>query len=139
MSRTEYVPSSKLEVKTAAINYPSARLGATTRKSNEIANLPKERTAENIKLVTTLFDQLHEKIINFKDACMEELSKEVSDADKHDFSQWMERHMKKALDYAEVVQRWLQGLEADDDIAPEDSASQAVAQIVLNHPLKERN
>ena len=97
-------------------------MGAITRKSNEIANLPKERTAENIKLVTTLFGQLHEKIINFKDACMEELRK-VSDADKYDFSQWMEQHMKKALDYAEVVQRWLQGLEADD-IAPEDSASQ---------------
>ena len=75
MSHTEYVPSSVLEVKTAAINYPSARLGAITRKSNEIANL------------------LKEKIMNFKDACSEELSKEeVSDADKHDFTQWMERH-----------------------------------------------
>ena len=51
MSHTEYVPSSKLEVKTAAINYPSARLGAITRKSNEIANLLKERTVENIKSV----------------------------------------------------------------------------------------
>ena len=66
MSHTEYVPSSKLEVKTAAINYPSARLGAITRKGNEIANLLKERTVENIELVTTLFGQLHEKIINFR-------------------------------------------------------------------------
>ena len=36
----------------------------------------------------------------------------------------MEQHMKKALYYTDVVQRWLQGLEADDDIAPEDNASQ---------------
>ena len=105
-----------------AIDYPSGRLGAVTRKSNQLLLLMKGDKNKNSDEVRENLAQLKIKIDSFKNHCkIQETRTDVSQSDHKDFMSWYNGHIRNAITFHETVENWL------DDIDPDDSASQITA------------
>ena len=124
-----------------SIIYPSARLGAITRRSNQIARLLKDKTDENISSVRKLLSELEGKIKNFLQVCEEQEKREnIAASDLDDFVDWKAKHLSTATAFQEEVASWLD--DQTDDLNPSDSVSQvgtgASAATSLESRLRER-
>lgn len=53
------------------INYPSSRLGAVTRKPNELSKALEAESKDNI-IISQLLDELKNKVENFEQCCISE-------------------------------------------------------------------
>ena len=123
-----------------AITYPSARLGAITRKSNEISKLLKDYSEENKVKVKDLHAVLQTKIENFQEACrLQENRDDVAECEMTDFLEWHRKHISIAQEFSNEIHKWLVQ-PAPDDISPGDSASQVNydASVVSNKALLQR-
>ena len=84
----------KNEVTEVFLIYPSGKLGAMTRKRNQIAALLEAGPIDQSKL-GGLRDELLQKISNFEEACDLELMKSgVPDCDVSDFRIWFDQHLQ---------------------------------------------
>lgn len=110
-----------------AIDYPSARLAAITRKSNEIKKFMDDgETARSGNDVTRLISELQQKIKSFRDHCDRQTSREdIPTADLQDFVEWRDKHVNNAEQFLYVAEKWLVGGEKSPHLNPEDSVSQA--------------
>lgn len=107
------------------IIYPSGRLGAVTRKRNQIIELLQSKSTENVALVTTLFDELMSKKDCFISACNEQQSIDgVDPSDKTEFISWTNNHLASIDEFISKVEIWLGSEGRNIDLSPGDSASQ---------------
>ena len=117
-SRTEFSLSKNLCNKTKRteepcsddeeeIIYPSQKLGAITRKKNEIKKLMENKTNENVKAVSDGLVQLETKVNNFKTACQSELEKNAASDIKDDLRDWASCHLDSVQSFVNEVHEWL--------------------------------
>ena len=116
-SRTEFSLSKNLCNKTKRteepcsddeeIIYPSQKLGAITRKKNEIKKLMENKTNENVKAVSDRLVQLETKVNNFKTACQSELEKNAASDIKDDLRDWASCHLDSVQSFVNEVHEWL--------------------------------
>lgn len=93
--------------------YPTARLGAVTRKRNEISALL--LTPSEANRVAILYHELLEKISTFKQTCDLNLACEnLSEEEKQKFADWYEDNSKDMDSYCRQVQYWLRENPAKD-------------------------
>ena len=86
------------------IIYPSARLGAMTRKRRQISAYLQNDPVDASKL-TSLKEEFSQKISNFKQACEFELSKEkLTDYDISDFRAWFRQHLDVNSDFVSHIE-----------------------------------
>jgi hypothetical protein len=71
------------------ISYPSGKLGAITRKKNNIDELLIYKTDESLNLVGKYLDELKAKIVSFNNACESELKESTNEDDAKKFSVWV--------------------------------------------------
>lgn len=107
------------------IVYPSQRLGAITRKRNDIFKLMKngEKNDENYTIIKSLLDEYRSKIANFKSCCKLEENKNVDPDELKEFITWQHGNIVKMECAMEDVYKYLRDQE-DEILVPSDSASQ---------------
>ena len=105
-----------------SVTYPSGRLAAITRKSNEIKRLMDgEKTAENKANACQLMTELKTKINCFQEHCSRQTARDdVSSSDLTDFIEWRDKHLTNANKFLVVAEMWM----SDLDVDPSDSVSQ---------------
>ena len=97
-----------------SIVYPSGKLGAITRKKNEIEKYQNEggKDVHHIKVLKSSFET---KISKFENECKQELEKNVSQDDKKSFEKWMRKHKKSYDIHIAKLNIWLLENEKDSD------------------------
>ena len=109
------------------INYPAGRLGAVTRKANELSKLLESET-KDCTTVSQLLKQLKTKFTNFEQCCISEENRQnLNPADVTDFTRWKNEHLDSARKFITTVEEWLVQNAAESQINPNDSVSQVSA------------
>lgn len=106
------------------LNYPPGKLGAMTRKANEVKTLLRNKSSENKTRVLSLMKEFAKKKENFEEACLEQRSLPgVAHEDMDDFVSWCNQHNCVANEFEVRVTGWLDD-PSPDDLEAGDSASQ---------------
>jgi hypothetical protein len=123
MSELNGNPSEKeTEQNKETISYPSGKLGAVTRKCNNIDKYLTDFTEEKCVAVNILWDEYKTKVDNFVKACNEEVEKNVEIEELENFVFWKNSNLKNIDTFKRKVLQWM--TVKIDDVRPEDSASQ---------------
>jgi hypothetical protein len=69
---------------------PRGRLGAVTRKMNEIKPFLKVKSEENLVHVKNLLEEYDDKVGNFEEACDSEFTKKITVEETQKFKSYME-------------------------------------------------
>lgn len=115
------------EPKDEEIIYPSTKLGALTRKKNQIIELMKDRC--NYDAVKEQGNVMVEKLKIFDTACKEEMKKRSETEDKNEFKAWYDKHMKANQVFIKKVELWQ--LQSDSDDEEESFADTSVNHMQL--------
>ena len=100
--------------------YPSARLGAMTRKRLQISTFLESGPIDVNKLME-LNDEFNQKISNFQHACNSEFSKEnLPDYVVSDFRSWYNQHLEVNKKFEKHVEKLIEKASKGDPLQKSD-------------------
>jgi len=106
------------------VMYPSARLGAISRKRNEIHDLMTSRTAERVAEVEKFMVQLYEKRDNFIEACVQQETRPSASAfEIEELIAWKNTHLEHIDEFCKSVKRWIKPVDKPVERMSSASAS----------------
>ena len=96
--------------------HPSSRLGAVTRKKNEIAKLLVNPTERNKRQVPILYEQLNDKRLAFHDSCENAAAKMQDEEQKKLFIAWCHEKQEEITSDSEAIRAWIKENPSNTDI-----------------------
>ena len=115
---------------TIDIVYPSGKLGAMTRRSNEIKELLPNKSSDNYDRVSSLLKELIAKRTKFVPACRQQHEVVgISQVDLNDFMLWESKHVNTINVFCDRVVKWIDEFRGiyDKAVSPDDSVSRSSA------------
>ena len=92
----------------AEIIYPSAKLGAITRKRNQMKRIMESNEYENVEILQNLQREFRQKIDNFSTAVKEEMAKvNLQKEDIDEFRSWVDSHLETNIKFDKEFHQYL--------------------------------